>query len=131
MINRQKPYKLANNSFCFYTLLALVRDMETKDIEAAKRMKNTMWRPAFKEYYEPNDVLRYFEERGIQQRQSFTFNQKVKFIEPEQFFKKEVLKKGLELLKSKKLSELKNELGYIKEIKIPELEKEILRLEQM
>lgn len=90
-----------------------------------------MWTPAFKEYYEPNDVLRYFEERGIQQRHSFAFNQKVEFIEPEQFFKEEVLKKGLELLKSKKLSELKNELGYIKEIKIPKLEKEILRFEQM
>lgn len=105
--------------------------METKDIESAKRMKNTMWTPAFKEYYEPNDVLRYFEERKTQQRKSFAFNQKVKFIEPEQFFKKEVLEKGLALLKSKKLSELKNELGYIKEIKIPELEKQILRFEQM
>jgi len=106
--------------------------MGKKDIEIAKRLKNSVWSIDFKEYYEPNDVVRYFEERRRYKIQTAAclFKSELTFIEPEEFFKKEVLIQGLAMIKSKQLSKLKNEIHYINAIKIPDLEREILRLEK-
>ncbi len=68
--------------------------MEEIDIETAKRLKNRMWTPGLKEFYEPEDVIRYFDEVD-----RLNINRLSGVIPPQKFFTEEVLKEGLALLR--------------------------------
>lgn len=96
------------------------KDMEVEDIEAAKRMKNRGWYGALKEFYEPEDVIRYYDEV-----ENTLYSPGYVIQPPERFFTSDVLKEGWVLLKERDLSRLKGRLTYLKEVEIPKLEKEI------
>lgn len=106
--------------------------MDTKEIEAAKRMKNTVWSPGLKEYYEPEDVLRYYSERAIQLEQSHHSRRyncdPIQVFGPETFFTKQVLKEGLRLQKEKVIDTLKNDIAYLEEVKLPDLKKRLEKI---
>ena len=75
--------------------------MEERDIEAAKRLKNRMWTPALKDFYESTDVVRYFKEVNIQKDFNRKFKIDAKIIPPESFFTEKILKKRINIIKNK------------------------------
>lgn len=76
--------------------------MEEIDIEAAKILKNRMWTPGLKEFYEPTDVIRYFDECDRLYNRHFP----TAFVPPLKFFTEEVLKEGLRLLRERNIERL-------------------------
>ena len=95
---------------------------ENDELSAKIRMKNKGWFPILKEFYEPIDVIRYYNEVD-------TVNQlgteRIAIHPPEKFFTTDVLKEGLKLLKTEKIKRLKERINYLKEKEIPELEADI------
>jgi hypothetical protein len=104
--------------------------MKKQEIELANKLKNSNWRVCYKDFYKPSDVVRYIKQRARQKEHDFRYNLKAHYLDPKQLFKKEVYSEGLLILKSEKLAELKHELGFLIDFKIPELEMKILKLEQ-
>lgn len=95
---------------------------ENDELSAKIRMKNKVWFPALKEFYEPEDVIRYYDEVGrINQR----VPEQITIHPPEKFFTTDVLKEGLKLLNTEKIKRLKERINYLKHKEIPELEDEI------
>jgi len=94
-----------------------------KEEEIRRKMVKTGWFKTLKEYYESEDVIRYYKE--VEEIMNTTdYKQNLLKIAPvENFFTEEVLKQGLELLKQRDLDTLKKELEYLKQVKIPQLEK--------
>ena len=98
--------------------------MDKKDIETAKKMKNKMWLSSLKEFYEPEDVLRYYEEASEIKR----LNPKQKILAAEDLFTDATIKAGNKLYKAKLISRAKTRLNFLLRIEIPELRQEIKRL---
>lgn len=96
--------------------------VENDELSAKIRMKNKGWFPALKEFYQPEDVLRYYSEVDrINQRNT----EQIVIMPPEKFFTEDVLKEGLKLLNADRIKQLKGRVNYLKEKEIPELEAEI------
>ena len=101
--------------------------IENEELLAKIRMKNRGWFPALKGLYEPIDVIRYYNEVDrINQRNT----EQIIIMPPEKFFNSEVLKEGLNLLKSEKIKQLNERLNYLKDIEIPELVNKINALSE-
>lgn len=102
--------------------------MEQIDIDAAKIMKNTMWLASFKDFYEPKDVLRYFDELKRLEPPRISKYESFDIHPPENFFTPDTLKKGLILLKERRIRNLQEELETLRNIKIPKIENELKKL---
>jgi len=102
--------------------------MEQIDIDAAKVLKNRMWLASLKDFYEPEDVLRYFDE--VDRIKPFRISKYESFDihPPENFFTSETLKKGLVLVKERRIRHLQEELDTLRNIKIPKIENELKEL---
>lgn len=96
--------------------------VENDELSAKIRMKNKGWFPTLKEFYEPIDVIRYYNEVDIINQRN---TEQIVILPPEKFFTTDVLKEGLKLLKTEKIKRLKERINYLKEKEIPELEAEI------
>jgi len=99
--------------------------MRKEDREAGMCMKKTSWMVALKEFYEPEDVGRYFDE--VSKVKNFRGDMRI--IPPEDFFTKEVLKKGMALYRAGQIDKLQSEVDYLRVIKIPELLEQIKTIE--
>jgi hypothetical protein len=87
------------------------------------KMKNKGWHSHLKEYYQPEDVLRYYYEvREIKTSSG------IEIRPPEDFFTDDVLKKGLNLLNVEKIKEVKARINYLRQIELPKLEAEFSNL---
>lgn len=102
--------------------------MDNKDIESAKRLKNTMWTPSLKDFYEPEDVVRYYDEISRLDRFPRGYGQELQITPPDKFFTEEVYEKGMELRKERYIKELRSDIAYLEEVKIPNLKEELKRV---
>lgn len=102
--------------------------MDKKDIEVAKRLKNTMWTPALKDFYEPEDVVRYYDEISRLDRIPKRYGQEANVMPPNKFFTEDVYTKGMELRKNRYIQQLRNDIGYLEKVKIPKLKEELKRM---
>jgi len=102
--------------------------MEQIDIDAAKVLKNRMWLASLKDFYEPKDVLRYFDELERLEPPRISKYESFDIHPPENFFTSETLKKGLILLKERRIRNLQEELETLRNIKIPKIENELKKL---
>jgi hypothetical protein len=100
---------------------------ENDELLAKIRMKNKGWFPALKEFYEPIDVIRYYNEVD---RINKRVSEQIAIHPPEKFFTEDVLKDGLKLLNIEKIKRLKERINYLKYKEITELEDEINALSQ-
>lgn len=116
----KKSYKSYNK---VYSSVVSIIKIKMKEEEIRRKMVKTGWFKTLKEYYESEDVIRYYKE--VEEIMNTTdYKQNLLKIAPvENFFTEEVLKQGLELLKQRDLDTLKKELEYLKQVKIPQLEK--------
>lgn len=96
--------------------------VENDELSAKIRMKNKGWFPALKEFYEPIDVIRYYNEVGMVNQIG---TERIAIHPPEKFFTEDVLKEGLKLLNTDRIKQLKGRINYLKQKEIPELEAEI------
>lgn len=102
--------------------------MEQIDIDAAKVLKNRMWLASLRDFYEPEDVLRYFDEVDRLELPRISKYESFGIYPPENFFTAEILEKGLVLVKERRIQYLQEELDTLRNIKIPKIENELKEL---
>lgn len=110
------------NKVLSQTSVSDITGVENDELSAKIRMKNKGWFPALKEFYEPIDVIRYYNEVD---RVNQLGTERIAIHPPEKFFTTDVFKDGLKLLNSDRIKQLKARINYLKEEEIPKLEAEI------
>lgn len=94
---------------------------EEKELLAKIRMKDKGWYPSLKDFYEPKDVVRYYNETD----RINSFNKKeTSILPPDKFFTEKVFQEGLKLLNLEKIKNLKEKINYLKKEEI-QLQKEL------